>query len=60
MLPPALLDLIRGKRGEEVGPRIAIRPEWSAGRRECPRKLLYPIYPMSWPEGEEVVPSPSL
>ena len=44
MLPPAL-DLIRGKRGEEVGPRIAIRPEWSAGKRECPRKLLYPI---SW------------
>ena len=53
MLPPAL-DPIRGKRGEEVGPRIAIRPEWSAGRRECPRKLMYP---MSWPEGEEVVPS---
>ena len=53
MLPPAL-DLIRGKRGEELGPRIAIRPEWSAGRRECPRKL---VYPMSWPEGEEVVPS---
>ena len=25
MIPPAL-DLIRGKRGEEVGPRIAIRP----------------------------------
>ena len=44
MLPP-VLDLIRGKRGEEVGPRIAIRPEWSAGRRECPCKLLYP---MSW------------
>ena len=42
MLPPAL-DLIRGKRGEGVGSRIAIRPEWSAGRRECPRKLLYPI-----------------
>ena len=42
------------KGGEEVGPRIAIRPEWSAGRRECPRKLMYP---MSWPEGEEVVPS---
>ena len=32
-------------------------PEWSAGRRECSRKL---VYPMSWPEGEEVVPSPSL
>ena len=56
MLPPAL-DLIRGKRGEEVGPRIATRPEWSAGRRECPRKQMYP---MSWPEGEEVIPSPSL
>ena len=42
MLPPAL-DLICGKRGEEVGPRIAIRLEWSAGRRECPRKLLYRI-----------------
>ena len=56
MLPPAL-DLIRGKRGEEVGPRIAIGPEWSTGRRECPRKL---VYPMSWREGEEVVPSPSL
>ena len=42
MLPPAL-DLIGGKRGEEIGPRIAIRPEWSAGRREFPRKLLYPI-----------------
>ena len=40
MLPPAL-DLIVVKRREEVGPRIAIRPEWSAGRRECPRKLLY-------------------
>ena len=56
MLPPAL-DLIRGKRGEEVGPHVAIRPEWSAGRREYPCKL---IYPMSRPEGEEVVPSPSL
>ena len=42
MLPPAL-DLIRGKRGEEVGPRIAIEPEWSAGRREYRRKLLYPM-----------------
>ena len=42
MLPPAL-DLIRGKRGKEVGPRIAIRPEWLAGRGECPRKLLYPM-----------------
>ena len=42
MFPPAL-DLVRCKRGEEVGPRIAIEPEWSAGRRECPRKLLYPI-----------------
>ena len=42
MLPPPL-NLIRGKRGKEVGPRIAIRPEWSAGRRECLRKLLYPI-----------------
>ena len=31
------------KRGGEVGPRIAIRPEWSAGMRECPRKLLYPM-----------------
>ena len=40
MLPSAL-DLIRGKKGEEVGPRIAIGPERSAGRRECPRKLLY-------------------
>ena len=44
MLPPAL-DLIRGKGGEEVSPRIAIGPGWSAGRREFPRKLLYP---MSW------------
>ena len=42
MLPLAL-DLIRGKKGEEVGPRIAIGPEWSAGRRECPHKLLYPM-----------------
>ena len=42
MLPPAL-DLIRGKRGEEVVTRIAIGPEWSAGRRECPRKLLCPM-----------------
>ena len=36
MLSPAL-DLIRGKRGEEVGPHIAIRPERSAGRSEYPR-----------------------
>ena len=42
MLPPGL-DQIGGKRGEEVGPRIAIRSEWSAGRKECPRKLLYPM-----------------
>ena len=42
MLPPAL-DLIRGKRGGKVGPRIAFEPEWSAGRRECLRKLLYPM-----------------
>ena len=42
MLPP-VLDLIRGKRGEEIGPRIAIGPEWSARRRECHRKLLYPM-----------------
>ena len=56
-LPPAL-DLIRGKKGGRgIGPRIAIRPEWSAGRRECSRKLMYP---MSWPEGEKVVPSLSL
>ena len=41
MLPPTL-DLIRGKGGEEVSPRIAIGPDRSAGRRECPRKLLYP------------------
>ena len=40
-----------------IGPHIAVGPERSAGRRECPRKL---VYPMSWPEGEEVVPSPSL
>ena len=24
-------------------PPLAIGPEWSAGRRECPRKLLDPI-----------------
>ena len=56
-MPPPALDLICGKRGEEVHARIAIGPEWSAGRRECPRKL---VYPMLWPEGKEVVPSPSL
>ena len=33
----------------------AIGPEWSAGKRECPRELLDP---MSWQGGEEVVPSP--
>ena len=43
MLQPALDLIIRCKRGEEVGPRIAIGREWSAGRRECPRKLLYPM-----------------
>ena len=42
MLLPAL-DLLHGKRGEEVGTRIAIELEWSVGRRECPRKLLYPM-----------------
>ena len=56
MLPPAL-NLIRGKRGEKVAPRIAIGPEWSARKRDCFRKL---VYPMPWPEGEEVVPSSSL
>ena len=30
-------------RGEEVGLRIGIGPEWSAGRREYSRKLLYPV-----------------
>ena len=30
MLLPAL-DLIRGNRGEEAGPRIAIGLEWSVG-----------------------------
>ena len=40
------------KGGRGIGPRIAIGPEWSAARRECSRKL---VYPMSWPEGEEVV-----
>ena len=42
-MPPPALDLIRDKRGEEVGPRIAIESKWSAGRMECPRKLLYPM-----------------
>ena len=42
MLLPAL-DLIRGNRGEEAGPRIAIGLEWSVGRREWTRKLLYPM-----------------
>ena len=41
-MPPPALDLIRNKR-EEVGPCIAIGSEWSAGRMECPRKLLYPM-----------------
>ena len=36
-------------------PPPAIGPERSAGRRECPRKLLYP---MSWPGGKKLVPSP--
>ena len=36
-------------------PPPAIGPEWSAGRRECPRELLDP---MSWQGGEEVIPSP--
>ena len=45
------------KGGRGIVPRIAIGPEWSAGRKECSRKL---VYPMSWPEGEKVVPSPSL
>ena len=36
-------------------PPPAIGPEWSAGRRECLRKLLIP---MSWPGGKEVIPSP--
>ena len=44
-MPPPALDLIRGNRGEKVCPRIAVGPEWSVGRRECPHKLLYP---MSW------------
>ena len=43
MLPPAL-DLIRGKRGEEVDPCIAIGPEWSAGERYAPAS----IGPDSW------------
>ena len=38
-------------------PLLAIGPKSSAGGRECPRKLLYP---MLWPEGGKVVPSPSL
>ena len=41
-MPPLELDLIRGKRGEEVCP-LAIGPEWSAGGSECPRKLVYPM-----------------
>ena len=41
--PASIGDLVCGKRGEKVGPRIAIGPEWSAGRSECPRKLLYPM-----------------
>ena len=45
------------KGGRGIGPRIAVVPEWSAGRRECSRKL---VYPMSWPEGGEIVPSLSL
>ena len=56
-MPPPALNLIRGKKGGRGMPPLAIGPEWSAGRRECPRKLLDP---MPCPEGEEVVPSPSL
>ena len=45
-------------RGEEVMlPALAIGPEWSGGKRECPRELLDP---MSWPGGKGVMPSPSL
>ena len=36
-------------------PPPAIGPEWSVGRRECPRKLLDP---MSWPRGKGVILSP--
>ena len=31
---------------------LAIGPEWSAGKGECPRQLLDP---MSWQGGEEVI-----
>ena len=41
-------------RGKKATPPPAIGPEWSAGRREWPRELLDP---MSWPGGEEVIPS---
>ena len=43
--PRQLLYPSRGQGGEEVTPPPAIRPKWSAGKRECPRKLLDP---MSW------------
>ena len=36
-------------------PPLATGPERSARRRDCPPKLLDPI---TWQEGEEIVPSP--
>ena len=43
MPPPALKVVVKEGRGM---PLLAVGPEWSAGRRKCPRKLLDP---MSWP-----------
>ena len=44
--------MVKGGRG--MSPP-AIGPEWSAGKRECPRELLDT---MSWPGGMEAIPSP--
>ena len=54
MPSPAIGPESWSKGGRGVPPP-AIGPEWSARRRECPRKVLAP---MSWAGGKGVIPSP--
>ena len=54
-MPPPAIGPESWQKGGRGMPPPAIRPEWSAGRRECPRKLLDPMW---WPGGKEIIPPP--
>ena len=55
VMPPPAIGLELWSKGQRGMSPPAIGPEWSAGRKECPRELLDP---MLWSGGKEAIPSP--